>query len=155
MKELAKQKYEWVRASRKVLFDYCRTIKPEDFTSQDTPFGRGGSMRNLLVHNANTYQFWIANTALDLNVAYTEYEEITGIDAAVHLFDQVDTFMATLIARLDIEQEIPFTINGQQSAASLTKLFTHVITHEFHHKGQILSISRYLGYVPVDTDVMR
>ena len=35
------------------------------------------------------------------------------------------------------------------------KLFTHVITHEFHHQGQILPMSRQLGYIPVDTDVMR
>jgi uncharacterized damage-inducible protein DinB len=35
------------------------------------------------------------------------------------------------------------------------QLFTHVITHEFHHKGQILTMSRTLGYIPVDTDVIR
>jgi uncharacterized damage-inducible protein DinB len=35
------------------------------------------------------------------------------------------------------------------------KLFTHTITHEFHHKGQILTLSRQLGYTPVDTDIMR
>ncbi len=35
------------------------------------------------------------------------------------------------------------------------KLFTYVITHEFHHKGQILSLSRHLGYLPIDSDVVR
>ncbi|MCB0535444.1 MAG: hypothetical protein KDD14_24780 [Saprospiraceae bacterium] len=35
------------------------------------------------------------------------------------------------------------------------RLFTHIVTHEFHHKGQILSLSRHLGYTPVDTDIMR
>ncbi|MCB0624495.1 MAG: hypothetical protein KDC43_11415, partial [Saprospiraceae bacterium] len=39
--------------------------------------------------------------------------------------------------------------------AEAFRLFTHVVTHEFHHKGQILSLTRHLGFVPVDTDVMR
>ena len=33
-------------------------------------------------------------------------------------------------------------------------LFTHVITHEFHHKGQLLTLSRILGYVPPDEDII-
>ncbi|MEO2202910.1 DinB family protein [Paenibacillus pabuli] len=27
-------------------------------------------------------------------------------------------------------------------------LFTHTITHEFHHQGKIVKIGRYLGYIP-------
>lgn len=34
-------------------------------------------------------------------------------------------------------------------------IFTHVITHEFHHKGHAMTMARLLGYTPVDTDVMR
>ncbi|WP_423227985.1 DinB family protein [Sabulibacter ruber] len=30
-----------------------------------------------------------------------------------------------------------------------------MITHEFHHKGQIPSLGRHLGFVPDDTDVVR
>ncbi|MFM9837313.1 MAG: DinB family protein [Cyclobacteriaceae bacterium] len=36
-----------------------------------------------------------------------------------------------------------------------TELFTHVITHEFHHKGQVMMIARSLGYVPPDSDAIR
>lgn len=52
-------------------------------------------------------------------------------------------------------------INGRASQnrvemnVSVLKLFTHVTTHEFHHKGQILTISRLHGYTPADTDVIR
>lgn len=154
MRELARQQYDWVKSSRQALFEYCRLIPIEDFTEEHSSFGRG-SMRNLLIHIANTYQFWIANTALNLNFAYTRYDETPDMESVMQLFNQIDAFMATLIARLDIGQEIPFTLNGQQGAASLAKLFTHVVTHEYHHKGQILSLSRHLGYVPIDTDIMR
>ncbi|RZL05047.1 MAG: hypothetical protein EOO89_27250 [Pedobacter sp.] len=34
-------------------------------------------------------------------------------------------------------------------------IFTHVITHEFHHKGQSMTMSRLLGHTPPDTDILR
>ncbi len=30
-------------------------------------------------------------------------------------------------------------------------LLTHTETHEFHHKGQIVSMARHLGYTPPNT----
>lgn len=151
---LAKQQYEWVKDSRRVLFGYCRTISPEHFVDQNTTFGRGGSMRNLLVHIANTYQFWIANTGLQMNIGYPGYEDFNNINEVIRLFDDIDAFMETFISRID-DRDIPYEIGGVKSNAKPLKLFTHVISHEYHHKGQILSISRHLGYVPIDTDIMR
>jgi uncharacterized damage-inducible protein DinB len=154
MKAFTALQYEWIKDSRKVLFDYCRTVSKQDFTNQNTSFGRGGSMRNLLVHIANTYQFWIANTGLRLNVDYPKYENIADIEAVIRLFDEVDAFMETFIETID-DRSIIYKLDGATNTTTPLRLFTHVITHEFHHKGQILSISRHLGYTPVDTDVMR
>ncbi|MNY72090.1 DinB family protein [compost metagenome] len=53
------------------------------------------------------------------------------------------------------EEEIEYESNGLKKTAEPFKLFSHVITHEYHHKGQILSLSRHLGYTPVDTDIIR
>nr|WP_242021046.1 DinB family protein [Cytobacillus oceanisediminis] len=30
----------------------------------------------------------------------------------------------------------------------------HTVTHEYHHKGQIMAMSRQLGYEPPNTDVL-
>ncbi|HEO8418505.1 TPA: hypothetical protein VBX77_000466 [Yersinia enterocolitica] len=30
----------------------------------------------------------------------------------------------------------------------------HSITHEFHHKGQIVAMLRSLGYIPKNTDIL-
>ena len=46
-------------------------------------------------------------------------------------------------------------LRWQTVTATPAALFTHVITHEFHHKGQIASMSRHLGYLPPDTAVLR
>ena len=113
-------------------------------------------MRNLLVHIANTYEYWIANLALKNDPKYAEYGNNLTIQDVILLFDEVDIFMEEFISKMDCsDQEIVYEIQGKKNSASPLKLFSHVITHEYHHKGQILSLSRHLGYIPVDTDIMR
>ena len=73
----------------------------------------------------------------------------------VELFDIVDIFMNEFILLIAEKKLIEYKVNEIKNTAAPFKLFSHVITHEFHHKGQILSVSRHLGYLPVDTDIMR
>ena len=153
--DYSKLQYALVKDSRKVLFEYCRTIEATDFLNQNSSFGRGGSMRNLLVHIATTYQYWVANTTLLKNIPYAEYQDYSTIEEVVALFDTVDTFMDAFIGNLSLDKEIEYEIQGERKSANAFQLFSHVITHEFHHKGQILSLSRHLGYIPVDTDILR
>ena len=151
-----KEQYEYIKDSRNVLFDYCKTISAEDFINQNTSFGRGGSMRNLLVHITNVYEHWIANIALKKNVKYADYENYNTIQEVIILFDAIDNLMVDFILSLDnFDNEIDYEIQNIKSSAKPLKLFTHVTTHEYHHKGQILSLSRHLGYTPVDTDIIR
>ena len=152
----ATEQYELVMDSRKVLFDYCKTISPVDFLNENNSFGRGGSIRNLLVHIANSYQYWIDKYGLNRSVVFTSYHSMQGIDEIIALFDVVDNTMYDFIELFQKpETEIDYEIKGVKYRAGVFKFFSHVITHEFHHKGQILSISRHLGYTPVDTDIMR
>lgn len=150
------KQYNLVLESRSVLFDYCKTIKNEDFTNENSSFGRGGSMRNLLVHIANTYEFWIANISLKKSIVFSPYENYQTIEDVIKLFLSIDEFMNDFFKLTEkSDNEIQYERNGQTATTEPFKIFTHVITHEYHHKGQILSISRHLGYIPVDTDIMR
>jgi uncharacterized damage-inducible protein DinB len=155
--QYAKEQYEFVRSSRQVLLDYCSTIDPDDFICENSSFGRGGSNRNLLVHIANTYEFWIGKWGLKKNMVFTPYASITNMEEIKLLFASVDHLVYEFIELWANQQlvEIYFEINGAKNTVLPLKLFSHVITHEYHHKGQILSLSRHLGYVPVDTDIMR
>ncbi|HEY1869803.1 MAG TPA: DinB family protein [Chitinophagaceae bacterium] len=151
-----KEQYELVRESRKVLIAYCKTISPSDFLNENSSFGRGGSIRNLLTHIANTYEFWIGKYGLNKVVGFTSYNSIKNINDVIILFNVIDNLIFEFIDSLEKpEKQIVYEINGVKSSTTALKLFTHIITHEFHHKGQILSISRHLGYTPVDTDIMR
>ena len=151
------EQYEAVRGSRQALLEYCKTISQPDLINENSSFGRGGSIRNLLVHIANVYEFWIAKNALHKNITFTDYQSKQNIKDIVGLFDQIDIFMNEFIElfQLPVAGQIEYELKGTRNSVSRLKLFTHVITHEFHHKGQILSLSRHLGYIPVDTDIIR
>jgi uncharacterized damage-inducible protein DinB len=148
--------YEFIKSSRRVLFEYCKTLSDQHFLIENSTFGRG-SIRNLLVHIGNTYEFWIGRESLKKSIKFTEYNSVKDVMEAEDFFTGVDLLLEEFINvyyekyMIDIEIEI----QGKVILASPLKLFTHVITHEFHHKGQILSLSRHLGYVPVDTDIIR
>lgn len=157
MKQLlfCKTQYVLVCGSREVLFDYCKTISNVHFTSSHSSFGRGGSIRNLLAHIANTYEFWIGQQFLKKEIVFTEYNSVTGMDDVVQVFNSIDRMMEEFFSVAENAESEKTNINLEENSPSAFKLFTHVITHEFHHKGQILSLSRHMGYIPVDTDIMR
>src|SRR5207237_9865782 len=107
-----------------------------------TAFGRG-SIRNLLVHIGNTYEFWIGKHALNLELDFTEYKAVNDALQAKDFFLTIDSLVIRFINVYSGKflEDLTFEIDVQRVSASPLKLFTHVITHEFHHKGQILSLS--------------
>ncbi len=156
MEALFTRQYALLQGARGVLLDYCDTLAPDDFTREVPGFGRG-SIRNLLVHTVNTYRHWLELFARNQPVAFTEPEAVREAAAARRLFAQADAAVGEFIRCFREGYDTPITgqLRGQTVTATPTTLFTHVVTHEFHHKGQILSMSRHLGYLPPDTDVLR
>ena len=150
------RQYEFVKSSRKVLLEYCKTLSGKDFLVENSTFGRG-SIRNLLVHIGNTYEFWIGRHSLHKDISFTEYNSLKNAIEVEGFFSNIDSLLEEFASVYPEKYmiEIEININDKIIIATPLKLFTHVITHEFHHKGQILSLSRHLGYVPVDTDIIR
>lgn len=148
--------YRLIRSSRGALLDYCETISPAHFLEENSTFGRG-SIRNLLVHNGYTYQYWLGVQALQKDIPFPEYESVQTIADARKLFEKVDAVVSEFIAEYQTKhlESVQVTLRENTFPATALELFTHAISHEFHHKGQILSLSRHLGYIPVDTDVIR
>lgn len=64
-------------------------------------------------------------------------------------------FTSSELVATDLNNAIAYKLEGVERHVTSLELFSHVITHEYHHKGQVLSISRHLGYTPVDTDIIR
>ncbi|GGI27875.1 DinB family protein [Pedobacter mendelii] len=156
MIDLLAQQYNLVLSSRKKILDYIKTIAEEDFLKENSTFGRG-SVRNLLVHICDTYSSWIGERALKKSINYKPFEDYKNLNDCIIYFDLVNLYLNEFFESFgnDYQIELEINRNGQLIGLSPLKLFTHVITHEFHHKGQIMSLSRHLGYTPVDADILR
>lgn len=156
MKDLLMQQYEMVRSSRKVLLNYCSKISESDFMATNSTFGRG-SIRNLLAHIGNVYEFWISKNGLKNDAQIREINSIKNINDCDSYFNSIDEIVQNFIEKYSSNylERLNINLSNREITTTPLQLFTHVITHEFHHKGQILSLSRHLGYTPIDTDIIR
>ena len=155
MKELLSVQYDFVKGARHALFTYCATTG-EDFVKPVLAFNNN-SIRDLLVHIANTYISWLDNFGLNGTRIFRNNEEVQTLYQIKTIFDEIDLIVNDFLEKYIDSYQLPVTKHIERKGITLAlpplQLFTHVITHEFHHKGQILIMSRLLGYTPVDTDM--
>ena len=150
--------YQLVQAARAALLAYCAGLAPAHFTAPVAQF-RQRSIRDLLVHVTDSYRIWLGRVALGRPATARPPAEVPDVAALRQVFGEVDALV------LDFQQHVAgqwltaraCNVRRQPEPLTLTPLqiFTHVTTHEFHHKGQVLTMSRLLGYEPVDTDIIR
>ncbi len=85
--------------------------------------------------------------------------DVSSLNEIKLIFEQVDLIVNTFLKKYSDDYLQPETKHIARKGIMLTltplQLFTHVTTHEFHHKGQMLTMSRLLGYIPADTDAIR
>ncbi|RYZ96106.1 MAG: DUF664 domain-containing protein [Moraxellaceae bacterium] len=150
------QQYELVKSARATLLDFCVEISQQDFLTLESSFGRG-SIRNLLTHIANVYEFWIVENVAKRAIDVRPFSAVKNIADARNYFEKINQTVDIFIAEYSekLHEKICVNLNDHEITTSPFEVFTHLITHEFHHKGQILSLSRHLGYTPIDTDIIR
>lgn len=151
--------YAMVKSSRTAVFAYCKTFSPAAYLQPVDQFGHAGSVRNLQVHIANVYIHWMENLAQNGSLAYFDPVVMGGVDDVAECFEKVDEIVWRFIQRFNKRLDQPVAEITPGPGIKLTptplEIFTHVITHEFHHKGQIMTMGRILGYLPPDTDIIR
>ncbi|MCB0644278.1 MAG: hypothetical protein KDC44_21690, partial [Phaeodactylibacter sp.] len=95
-----RRQYHYIQSSRGVLLDFCATNSTADLLRENSSFGRG-SMRNLLVHMATTYEFWIGKYGLQLDVEFTDYDAVTTVEQLRAAFQRVDQWVAAFLAGME------------------------------------------------------
>jgi uncharacterized damage-inducible protein DinB len=85
------------------------------------------------------------------------FSDADSVDAMNEVFSQVNMHVQEVLQQFRSKWNEVITVDIRKQSISLTpaRVFTHVITHEFHHKGQILMLARNMGYTPPDTDIIR
>ena len=155
MIDVLQQQYALTQRSRDLVFGFIETKIGDDLNKPIAAYD-GKTIRYLLVHNARCYLHWLSFFALRQPFGPVPQEGYTTLDLIRALYRQVDDtvtiFLENFSGKMDtLIKEIHD--DGYHDSATPLQLFTHVMTHEFHHKGQILSMFRILGHVPPDTDV--
>lgn len=153
--ELFTHQYELVQSSRKVVLDFCESFREEDYTQGLTFDSK--SICNLHVHTANTYQGWIMTIARKLQAERYQDSDYQSVQSVKKLFQQIDDMVLNFIQDSSgiWLKGIEADIKDKKYSLKHAQIFTHVITHEFHHKGQTLMLARQMGYAPPDTDIIR
>lgn len=119
------------------------------------------SMRDSLVHISDCYHAWLGAYVL-LKTKKPIKEDLTemDLDEIKVRFDQGDLYVKEVFEvfsnHMDepIQRKIPWRVKGEIISITPGKLLMHTITHEFHHKGQIVAMARQMGYEPPSTDVL-
>ena len=156
-----KQEYEWVKQTRQILLDQCKELNEDDFTKE---FGFGfQNIKDSLVHVASCYHAWLGSFVLaktDAPLLSKEAIMEMKIEDIQRYFQQANIYVDTVIEQFAdrnnelIEKEPSWKVGSGVIRKSPHQLLCHSITHEFHHKGQIVAMLRLLGYLPNNTDIL-
>ncbi len=156
MPAIIREQYALVQRPRTILFDFLRDTAGNDGLNRAFPEFDNKSMRSLLEHIAGCYFAWIGFHALGHPRSLSDHGPCTTMDLVRQLFARVDATMEEFLESFNGRMEVPVRSEhdpGEWITAPPVALFTHVITHEFHHKGQIVWMTRLMGCIPTDTDV--
>ncbi|MCL6442363.1 MAG: DinB family protein [Alicyclobacillus sp.] len=160
MMSLFLQQYQLIQNTRQALFSFLETIPLEQLHVDVPHFGHRSIIRTH-VHVADCYLYWLGKfSQLRSEVRFPTEEDIANANVAVvrSWFEQADDVAKGFIETYEHRWLEPVSnhVRWQADPFETTPLglLTHTITHEFHHKGQIVTMARQLGYVPPDTDLV-
>ncbi|PMC33903.1 damage-inducible protein DinB [Bacillus sp. UMB0899] len=158
---MEKIEYEWVKQTRQILLDQCRKLTEDELT-KEFEFGFQ-SIRDSLVHMAGCYHAWIGSFLLSETSSPLLTKEVIHnmkVDDIQRYFKQADEYVESLFDQFKdkfeeyIEKEPSWKPGSGLVSKTPHQLLFHSITHEFHHKGQIVTILRLLGHIPKNTDIL-
>lgn len=149
--------HAWTHECLDLLIDHAGAMPVEAFTRELEGFARP-SVRDQLVHVLACEAAWVSGlrgTAIR-RLTSAEYPTPASLVPAKRsvMADTLDYVASLDEARLShtIENPPPEWIGPPRSPAFILH---HVLTHAFHHKGQIVAMFRILGYPAPDTDLQR
>jgi uncharacterized damage-inducible protein DinB len=147
------------QSMRRELLSFLATLPAEVLTSSFPEYGQG-SVLSTLTHVADCYGGWVGRTLLEEHWAFAETPNDKTPDdlpALTERFAGVDALLerALVCPRMLTGDVFPYTRDsGEVRQVSPRWLVLHPITHEFHHKGQVVTLLRKLGHpVTVDLDL--
>jgi uncharacterized damage-inducible protein DinB len=142
------------KGPRKRLLEFLLTISREDFV-RPVPEAGDKSLRDHLVHVVGADEFWIS-LIQDRDYRRLDPKEFATLESVVPVLDEVADRIDHVFSGGDEEwfvREKVVSHHGRTERLIPAMVAMHMLTHEYHHKGQMMMIARILGYEPPDTDL--
>jgi uncharacterized damage-inducible protein DinB len=147
--------HDWTHASLTLLLDHLSTIPAGDYAKEVPGFGFA-TVRAQVVHILNCEGFWI-QTLQAFPFADQDTAAWPTVSDARVLQREVSRKTLKYLSGLSEQSlnagtELHFS-DGDTAVRTPALILHHVLTHAFHHKGQIVSMCRSLGHPAPDTDL--
>jgi len=145
----------WTHSCLNVLLDHVSNIPARAYV-EELPHYSFPTLRGQMIHILNCEGFWIKTLQGSLHVDSTP-EEFPSVADVRLLQGQVKERTHAYLSRLTDQQvnsntELHFP-DGDLAIRTPALVLHHVLTHAFHHKGQMVAMCRALGHPAHDTDL--
>lgn len=150
-----KNQYEWAHKSFDLMLDHCNALSNEELYRKLEGFGFNTVWAQLL-HMAECELFWfrIANGQHWIEIGDDDYPDVVALRG---LFTQARATAKEYMDQLsDASVNEPTYVEwepGEGANTTPSRVITHVVTHGFHHKGQVVAMCRLLGHPAPETDL--
>lgn len=150
--------YEQIeRHARPRMLENLEQLSAEDFVRELPGIG-WGSIRNSLAHIPSSEHFWISRILQrDENASFGRYEDFAAVADVRAKWEEVAAETKRFLRGLTPEQTVEvktFKFHDGTMDLRIDYVVHHILTHEFHHKGQLMMALRTLGYEPQETDLL-
>lgn len=147
--------HRWTHSCLDVALDHLSTIPASDYAREVPNFGFR-TLREQVIHIFNCERVWVHMLQGLPYVDRATGEFPTAADARrlqQEASGGTHTYLLGLTdERLNADTELRFP-DGMVEIRTPAFVIHHVLTHAFHHKGQVVAMCRALGHPAPDTDM--
>ncbi len=145
----------WTHASLDLVLDHLATIAPEDYRKDLPSFGFP-TLQTQVIHIFNCEGFWIhtlqgARYEDKEPGAWPSVRDVRVLQCEVNA-NTLAYLSGLTDEQLNADTELNFS-DGDKAVCTPALVLHHILTHAFHHKGQIVCMCRILGHPAPDTDL--
>lgn len=146
--------YHYSRRER--VCDFLATIPPADLT-RDMKTG-WSSISATMVHCLESEEYWVQYALQKGKRPAFDYAAYPALEQVRSLAAEVQSRTLAYVAGLTDEDlrstgSVTFS-SGTVMEFTLAKVFVHIITHDVHHRGQVMAMARQQGHSPPELDLL-
>ena len=149
--------HDWTHRCLSLLLDHLATIPVDEYVKEVPGFGFP-TLRQQVIHIFNCEAFWI-HALQGLPFIDLLQESCPALYDAMRLKEEVSAGTIAYLSgltdgQLNGDTELHFS-DGDTAVRTPAFIVHHILTHAFHHKGQVVAMCRVLGHPAPDTDLNR